>query len=541
MDVPGGAMSVTVEAPTAAALAPAPHRDRRRQDVLADALIVAVLGVVALVLRWHFPTDGLFYDDAWQALGPAKASLGQLLTVAEGQAGFALGLMGWSRIFGDGPSSMVTPAIIFGVLGPPALFLTLRYFRFARSIALILGAALCAVGVHINFSFHVKSYTADIIMVLLVTIVVARLAPRRWTPRVGVGWVVGAFLVASFSAVGPLVSLAGGLTLVLHPRHDLRVRVIAFAAQCVSIAVYIVVVMRTFDSDLVNEYWKSYDAFIEHWQNPFEFVPSVVEHLVRMTSIFTDERRSLAYVVLVVAVAGLVGAAWRGRRVVPARFLGLVLLAAIGGSAIGRVPFGPRSLWAGRISLWLAPVLAFGVAVAFEYVRRRVGGSVKVRAAFDGIAVAVTALLLLGAFGPPHVYEFPGAREATRQVMAEHGPNDVVWITRPAVYSFALSADAPLHIDPTPGSNVGYVPDFEDPNILTLDYSLDPEAMKRSVKNADEVRIVHAKVLPTRFLAKYRLSIGLTLDSFGFKPRSSRTVGTGTIDVFERKKPAPGQ
>ena len=105
---------------------------RPRSHWWPDALIAVVLGLTAFLYRRHFPTDGFFYDDGWQAFGAVKGSFSQVLTVGQPSPGFGLELMVWVRIFGDSTVSVITPALIAGAIGPPAVYLVLRRFGVAR-------------------------------------------------------------------------------------------------------------------------------------------------------------------------------------------------------------------------------------------------------------------------------------------------------------------------------------------------------------------------------------------------------------------------
>jgi hypothetical protein len=506
----------------------------RWRAILPDLLIAAALFGWALVLRWNFHQDGLFYDDAWQALGPARASISQLFAVSEGQPGFGLVLMGWSRVFGDGSTSMVTPALIAGALGPATIFLGLRWFRYPRTIAALLGTILCIVETHISFSTHVKSYTADILLVMLSAVVVSIAVRWDWDVRTGIAWFLGATLVASFSAVSPLIAVAAGFIVVLHPRGDLRVRIIAVGAQLVALSAYLLAVMGTFNVDEVNKYWRDHDGFIGFTANPLSLGHDVLEHLVQVAMVFTNAERGLAIVVLVVAVTGLVGAAWRGPRVIPARFLGLMTLAAIGGSVIERVPFGAEYVWGGRISLWLAPVLAFGLAASLDFVRRRVGVGNWSRVALDAGVVVVAAVIVLSAVDESRFHRFPGARLATRTVMSELRPRDRVWLTRMTTYSFALSAETPVGVKATPHREVGYLPDFEDPRFVPLEWDLPEDELRDSVEHATRVYVVNASTPSSPFVVEYRFKIAALLLKFGFTPKKFQTIATASVDVWVR-------
>ena len=137
------------------------------------------------------PADGLFYDDAWQALGAWKGSLSESISVGQTQPGFTLGLMVWTRLFGMGTASLVTPALIAGTLGPPALYLGLRWFRLVTLDRLLAGAALASAQVHIEYSYHVKTYTFDVLIMLALALVVWKIAFFHWRTSTAVAWFMG--------------------------------------------------------------------------------------------------------------------------------------------------------------------------------------------------------------------------------------------------------------------------------------------------------------------------------------------------------------
>jgi hypothetical protein len=513
------------------------HRPSRAPDVL---IALALLGW-ALAVRWNLPKDGLFYDDAWQALGPARASLRQILAVSEGQPGFGLLLMAWSRVFGAGSTSMVTPALIGGALGPPAIFLGLRWFRYPRAIAALTGALLVVIATHINFSTHVKSYTIDVLIVLAVAIVVTVLARRTWDVRTAITWCLGATIVAAFSAVTPLIAVAAGLVVVLHPRGDLRVRLGAVAAQLVVLGAYLATIVNTFNVDEVNRYWRNDGAFIGVTVNPVSLGHETLEHLIRVSTVFTNGRRDLAIALLLVAVIGLAGAAWRGPRTIPARFLGLLLLAGIGGAVIERVPFGAESVWGGRIVVWLAPAFAFGLAATLDFLRRAIGRRRWSRTSFDAVVVFVGVLVVLSTFGEHRINLFPGVRQASRAVMAVVGPDDLVLTTWPTTYSFALSAGVPVRVRATPEFEVGYRPVFSDRRIVPLEWELPQRQLRQRLRRAQRVYVIHSNVGDIPSITNYQKEIAKFIDSSGFKPYTGFVMNTATVSVWSRDSgPGPG-
>ena len=62
-----------------AAAAAQPKGPSNHRSLIIDAVLAVGLFTIALVYRLHFPTDGLFYDDAWQAFGAAEGRLAAVL------------------------------------------------------------------------------------------------------------------------------------------------------------------------------------------------------------------------------------------------------------------------------------------------------------------------------------------------------------------------------------------------------------------------------------------------------------------------------
>src|SRR5262245_12269989 len=212
--------TATLEAPAASQ----PKRRPIRRSVIVDAVLAIGLFTVALIYRLHFPPDGLFFDDAWQTFAAAKGHLAQFITIGQTQPGFGLELIAWTRIFGHGSSAMVVPAMIAGALGPAALYLVLRRFGYAVSIAFLLGASLAVCETAITYSGRVKSYTADVLLILLLCVVLPWLARKHWTVPFAAAWFVGSVALASFSSFALLATIAAAAILVFHPRDDRKIR-----------------------------------------------------------------------------------------------------------------------------------------------------------------------------------------------------------------------------------------------------------------------------------------------------------------------------
>ena len=92
----------------------------------------------------------------------------------------------------------------------------LRRFGYAVSISFLLGAALTVCETAIAYSGHVKSYTSDVLMILLLCVLLPVAGAEAVERRIAVGWFVGSIAIASFSSFTLLASIAAGAVLVFH-------------------------------------------------------------------------------------------------------------------------------------------------------------------------------------------------------------------------------------------------------------------------------------------------------------------------------------
>jgi hypothetical protein len=503
-------------------------RGRRIGTWMPDVLVAVALGGIAFVVRQHVPGDGLFYDDAWQAFGAWKGSFSEVISVGLTQPGYTAGLMAWTRLFGTSTTSLVTPALIAGTLGPPALYAGLRWFGFSRAVALFAGAALSSAPVHIEYSYHVKTYTADVLILLGLALAVWKLAPWHWRTATAVAWCIGSVAVGSFSSIALVATCVAGLVLVLHASGDRKLRTVAVAVQLGVLAVLFVASSHTYNDDRIRGFFAPRGGFIDFDPNPVTFGREVFDHFWHVADVFPGGRPTLS---LVVAIPGLVVAARRGRLAVPARFLALMLVVAAAGSVVKLIPFGPpRGI--GRVSLWLVPVITLGLCTALEFVRRRIGASVPLRRGFDAIVCIAAVVVLVSAFGTDHRYP-AGARSAIREVMDEAGPGDAVVVTWPTRYSFALYADTPVDVRFTPERQVGFLPAFGDGRVHQHDFDTRPGEFDEFVAGADRVYVVHA-IINTTGEPGYLFDLALELGLRGFTRESIRTIETGRVDVWRR-------
>jgi hypothetical protein len=269
------------------------------------------------------------------------------------------------------------------------------------------------------------------------------------------------------------------------------------------------------------------------------FGHEIVHHLLRVMDVFPGGPGWFSVVSLLAAAVGLYLMARRGSKAVLGRFLVLMVGLALAGAIAKEVPFGPPSSVA-RVTIWLSPIIAFGLATVLQRAYRAAAARGNAaRIGFDAIALVCSALLLVSAFGVRRLYP-PGAALASRRVLAEIGPHDVVFITRPTVYTFALEANTPVQLRPTPDQIVGFVPRFADKRLHPLG-SLTPATRREigtALKGADRAFVVDSLVAPQGF-KQYRDDLTKLVTSDGFILQRRKKVGTATISIWVRRPTAP--
>jgi hypothetical protein len=313
-----------------------------------DALAVAGLFVAALLARRNIlPHDGLSPDDAWQAFGAAKGSMGNLLTVGFSAPGFTGALMVWHRLFGA-PDQMADLAFAAGVMTPAVLYVALRRFGYVRSISLLLGAALVSENLHIVYSGRVKSYVVDALIVLGFAALLPRLVRVHFRGRAAALWVFGSFAVGFFSPFALIAAGVAGIIMVLRPVGDRAMRAVAVAGQGALSVALTLALRRTYDVNALELFWKrNFDGFIGFDAQPLRLVSHVATHMRRVAEVFSGGPAWWASLTLTSALLALVVDALvrrRSARALRAQYLLLLMLAAVTASVVGYLPLGPTSV-----------------------------------------------------------------------------------------------------------------------------------------------------------------------------------------------------
>jgi hypothetical protein len=527
-------------------------RDRWRSWA-PDALTVAVLATVAFIARrGGLPTDGLWHDDAWVAFGATAGSLSHLFTVGADHPGFTLVLMAWTRL-GGSLESTAYPALIAGTLGPPALYLVLRYIGITRSISALLGATLAAAHIHVLYSGRVKTYTLDVLIVLGLVVAVAWLAGTRWRWHTAVAWAAVATLVGSVSAFALVATAAAGIVLLLHPASDRRMRFGAVGTQAALQLILLEATQRTYNARELEVWWaRMHDAYLDLDANPVRFGAELLEHLRRVAHVFPGGSGWWATLCVIVALLGLLGASLTrppNSTAVRARYLLVILLIAIAGALLDRFPFGPARgggtflpatySRGERASLWLIPLVAVGLAWILQALRRLIAEHRWLRVGFDTAAYFIAGIVIVTALRhDASPYPVPGSRSAVKFMESELGRNDALLVIRGGHYQLALESDFNASIRARPQESIGFVPEFADQRVHVIDFAFDrpvsPHVSRRTreaVENVDRVIVYSGSQI---FSWGFLITQDPVLRSEGFWKRATVDFGGETVWIWQR-------
>jgi hypothetical protein len=505
-----------------------------------DLVIAAGLAVVAFLLRHHgLPTDGLWLDDSITGAG-LTASPSDLLTVSADHPGFIVTLMGWRDLTGGSDAALTYPVLAAGTLGPALLYLGLRWCGYERSISALLAAVLAVAETDVIYSGRVRTYTIDVLIVLALALVIPRLTQIRWRWWTGIAWIAAGALLAFWSGFALIaVAVAGGI-IALHPASDLRWRAVAVGVQEAICIALLVAQGHTHNLPAQEDnFRRTWDAFVDFSPNPITFGGEAFIHLRRVGEYFVGGPAWFAGLCVAVAIIGLAIAAWRGRQALRARYLLLLLVTAFVAGVLGKFPFGPSQgdliSSGGRVSLWLIPVVAIGLAAVMRGVRSMIASRRFLAFAFDAGAFAgAVVILVVGLARDPVPYPFPGPLSATEYVQSHLGGRDALLIGSRSDWSFATETSFKTGVRRTPDSSIGFQPDFPDPRIHYLDALVDRGHVAPEVASAHRVFVYYAGPPFSKPEAQLRTELASTLGSLGFAPESTPAFQYAGVQVWTR-------
>jgi mannosyltransferase len=182
---------------SSAAVIAAPAPSRAPTLLRREAIVLAVLTVLALVLRLSSLSRSLFTDETY-SLALAQRSFGQMLELFGWEAnGTPYSIVLWPliRIFGSGVTLLRLPAVLAGTLSVPALWWAAR--RFTTPAAALLAAALLAVNpMAVWYSHEARAYAFVVLAACLAFGALPRALERRGSRRMWILYVAAMTLLA---------------------------------------------------------------------------------------------------------------------------------------------------------------------------------------------------------------------------------------------------------------------------------------------------------------------------------------------------------
>lgn len=413
-------------------------RARRRYG---DALAVVFLVAAAAALRVEpLGPHSLWIDDAWVSLLSKVHSIADVKRVSVASPGFVALLKLWFSAVGFSNLRAQMPAVIFGILGPPALYVTARAWRLGRPAALLAGGLLAVSPVHMRYSTRVKAFTLEALAAAGMLLIAERLLSDPARRSRWYAFSVAAALATTLSAPLVIVCVPGFLAgFVAARRANERVPRAALGATAgygvFSLAWYAVAIRGAIDHNLV-EYWRDY--YISH-RSLGDLLTTTSRGFTRLAHGFAP----LPAVATLLALAACLVWMTRFRPDRAVLLFGPIVIAA-GMAALHRSPFGGN-----RTDIYLYSGLAMTLACGADALFARIS----TRAA---IAAALAAIVGLGAVSlPVPAYPKEDLRAMLDIVNTNIHSKDAILLYPKARFAASLYTDWPFHLrSPVDGDSV---------------------------------------------------------------------------------------
>jgi hypothetical protein len=511
------------------------------------SVVIAMLVIGYAVRRSALPTTSLWFDDAWVAAGAIHFTPSQLVVAGSAHPGFTITLRLFNDVFSRDVGRLAYVPFLAGCVAAPCLYLWLRNLRFARPICLLLAVPLVIGKISVLYSGRVKPYTLDVVLVIAVFAALPRLAAKTWRWPTAAAWVGGAVIAGSFSGNVMLTTALAAAVLVLHPVGDRVVRIAAVTVQGALQLLLYTSYARASDLEGIERFMDAYDGHVDFHANPLDFLDEVLTHMARIAEVHPGGSGVALRLLAVAAFSGLVIGAIRPRHRAEALSsrlaLGLVLFAFVA-SLFDRFPFGPRSFSlyfpgvspGSRHSLWLAPIVALGLAVAVSRIAQRLTGAA--RPVFHGAAILASVAVVVLGHGRPFPYPSDEAARATRVADDWAASADAVIVADTRVYAHALHTSHAVALVPTPTHQVGFTPAIEDGRFHGLgpwsERRLAPESIGAIVEDATDVVVYDAVIGPgsDKFVAP-------VMRAEGFTAVDHRAFGNDVVTRWRREQTPP--
>jgi len=423
-----------------------------RRLVLRDWAVASALAVAAWYLRRPgLDPSSLWLDDAWPALVHRADTFGDMSLVAVTAPGFTFGLKAWLAAVGFSELAAQVPALLFGVVTPPAAYLVARRRGFSVAGAVIAGVLLVVSTTHGVYSTRVKQYTFDGALSLAIlasawTIIDQGASGRRWRTLLGVA-------IAATALSGTVAPVAAGAFCAAIAAAGFSHRG-GWKGGLLSASVYGTfgvawwcLVLKPSIPAALTDYWRD---FYLSTDSLGAYVHGLGDALVGLIDGFAFAPQWLAVAGLAVAV---VTAAYRRWSLV-ALLIGPVVV-AIGLASVELLPLGT-----GRTDIFLYPEIALLAAAGFESIRRWAPRSFAV-----GALVGIVAILALA----PGVTSYP--EEDVRplvDLVEDRLPEDPVIVYEATRWAYALYTSYPISFRTSDSTAVGFDVDIGADHVAIL-------------------------------------------------------------------------
>jgi hypothetical protein len=418
-----------------------PDTPARRGFWSVDTLAVVSLVATAAALRVEpLGPHSLWLDDAWVSLLSKVHTVSDVRRISVASPGFVALLKTWFGVVGFSSLRAQTPAFLFGIFGPPALYLTARSWRLGRGAALLAGGLLAVSPVHMRYSARVKAFTLEALAAAVVLLIADRLLSEPVRRTRWYAFAFAAVVATMFSA--PLVivcvpGFAAAFLAVRRANEPLPRAALGATGGYVlfSLGWYVVAIRGAIDRNLVD-YWNKY--YISH-RSIGDFVSSTARGFTRVAHGFDV----LPSVVTLAALAACLVWMSRARPDRAVLLFGPIAIAA-GIAVLHRNPFG-----GGRTDIYLYANLALILACGADVLFARIPSLVTVAATMAVIVTLGTVSL------PVPAYPKEDFRAMLEAVKRDFRPTDSVLLYPKARFAAVLYTNWPFHLrGPVPGASV---------------------------------------------------------------------------------------
>lgn len=453
-----------------------------KQDLLLHSVIILAMVLSAFYLRYpQLGASSLWLDDAWVAVA-IRLNFFDVLQTSQTAPGFSWLLVFWSFLFGDSVLSLQSPAFIFGILGPIAIYLFALKVGIKTPLALLAATFLITSPNHISMSGSVKQYSLEafftVILFWLSYSIIKETNKSKW-----ILLFVFSLLATITSSVLALVVaaayLAAGIALLkdLYSKYpNLNTKLIVMPAiSTIGFASFALFWWLSFVQGAANEtlrnMWR--DGYINTGDGIVNFFVSLFKHFLFLLHNFSPIKND--YVAIILCISLLL--------VMLRRFnLGVLLVGpiifAFIASSLHMLPIGDKG---GRTDIFMYSSVALLISAGLNELW-------KLKQYLSIPARFLTLALIMGNYAladRSDAYYPQDIRPLVQILEEKRQDKDGIIVWNHSNWAFGLYTTLPISIKPTKQYATGFQVEILDPNVIVLDdYWLTPTKYEPSIEAA---------------------------------------------------------